>query len=163
LYDLPGGAFPSKYPFPSEAELALLAALAGDKPPEQEDVIAVRGSLTRRQAYDLLIFACRTAILGARRGDRSVLRAGTYALVLDDDELDHRDVLVRLSIVEDCAKRVGGDLEAVMRDALPLASKHRHATIVNGYMSRPAHMRGLGVMGLAALGRGDQLTYERWP
>jgi hypothetical protein len=164
-YELPPGPhrpFPPKEPFPSEADLALLAALTAEQPPSPDDVMAARNSLTRHQAYDLQIFACRMAILAARRAEPAVLRSGTFAMVLDDDRVDRRDVMVHLSIIEDCAKRVGTDLEPLVRDALALASKRRSSTISN-YLSLPPERRGLRFSGYAAEGSGENLLYGRWP
>ena len=80
-------------------------------------------------------------------------------MVIDDDLVDYRGTLIALALIEDCAFRLGTDLESVMRGAMAVASESRRET-VNEYLSRVPGLRGIGVMKIEAL-RGRCFT-EIW-
>jgi hypothetical protein len=112
------------------------------------------------QAYLLAGFAFRCALQGARTGSCRILRGGMLGLVLDRDQLDWRDVLVELSIIEDCSVRIGSDLRGSLEHVLRFATEKRRQTMV-GYLNSPPQFRGLGVMGMVAVGSGSTLSYSQ--
>jgi hypothetical protein len=112
------------------------------------------------QAYLLLDLAVRTAIFAARAELPHTLHNGALFLVLDGDLLDYRDVLRALSIVEDCAQRLGSDLGSSIEHVISLATETRRRTIMD-YLRRSPAFRGLRVMGFVATGSGLTLSYSR--
>ena len=145
---------------PMPAELALLGAIERSVPVAAEEVASIRSGLTLWQGYLLLCFALRMGVYAVHTNNRAALYAGTFGLVADGDLVDWKDVLIYLSIVEDCASRLGTDLESAVRPHIHLASEERRETIAE-YVSREPEMRGLGVMRVAVSGSGSTLAYRQ--
>ncbi|GEM_PF-6160229 len=147
---------------PTAAELALLHVFETSPPRSRADLTDIASKLTMDQAYTLPAFSLRMAIYAVRTNAIQALRAGTFGLVIDNDLKDWRDVLLSLSIVEDCASRLGTDLHSVMQNAIKVATDQRRDTI-NAYISRPPDWRGLGIMRVEAFGDGPTLRYKHHP
>jgi hypothetical protein len=147
---------------PMEAEIRLYMALKKSVLIIEQEVNDVRSWLLFEQAYFLVNFARRMAVFAARTNDVDILIRCTIGFVFDDSLVEWRDILIDLSIVEDCAIRLGTDLVTAMEGSLRFASDKRRDTIV-GYYSRPQEMRGLEVMRVAVSGSGSELTYTRIP
>lgn len=152
----------SRGEMPTEAEVRLSEAIKRSAPISEQEVLLVRSRLDLEQAYFLVNFARRMAVYGARINDVDVLTRCTLGFVLDENLVEWRDILIDLSILEDCAVRLGADTEAVLEASLRFASDKRRETI-RGYCSRPPEMRGLKVMRVAVTGSGHELTYARFP
>src|SRR5262245_45559660 len=105
--------FPSggSLPIPQPVERSLLEVLERNQPIDSSTVSASCFEFSTGQADDLVIFSVRMAIYAARASLAHVLRAGMIGLVLDDNVLDERDLLSALSIIEDCASRIGADMQ----------------------------------------------------
>jgi hypothetical protein len=147
---------------PTTEELALLRAFENFPPALRNELAPIAKTLTLRQADLLSAFTVRMATFAVRKNAIHVLRIGTLPLVVDDNLLDWRNVLMVLSIIDDSALRLGTDLESVIQDAIALASDRRRTTI-NEYLLRPPAFRGIKVMGIEALGNGDQFRYKKKP
>lgn len=147
---------------PMPAEFRLCETLKRSVPISEKEVIEVRSWLDLEQAYFLVNFARRMAVFAARTNAVEILSRCALGFVLDDALVEWRDILIDLSIVEDCAIRLGSDLEAAMAECLRYASDKRRETII-GYFSRPTEMRGLVVMRVEVSGAGHELTYTRMP
>jgi hypothetical protein len=145
---------------PTPAELSLVRAFEASPPRSREDLIPIARRLNLHKAYVLGAFALRMAVLAARSDAIRVLRSGIFGLVIDDDLIDYRDVLVVLSAIEDCSHRLGTDLKTVVEGAASVATERRYNTIVNDYLARPPGLRGLQIMRIEALGDGDKLEYR---
>jgi len=146
---------------PSEAEVRLFEAIKC-VPVSEQEMTKVRSWLNMEQAYFLVNFARRMAVYAARIGDVAILKRCVLGFVFDENLVEWRDILMDLSIVEDCAVRLGADLDTALKANLQFASDKRRETI-NGYCSRPPEMRGLKVMRIAVSGSGHELTYTRMP
>lgn len=143
-------------------ELDLLQAVHSAGPLSEGMVAQLGQEVDLAQSYLLLDFAVRSAIYAVRAGSPRALHNGAFALVLDRDLLDYRDVLVALSVIEDCALRLGSDLKSSITPVLGIATEKRRDTIM-GYLGRPPELRGLGVMGMVVSGEGPMLTYSMRP
>ncbi|HWE92735.1 MAG TPA: hypothetical protein VG269_02070 [Tepidisphaeraceae bacterium] len=146
---------------PTSAELSLIRIFETLVLRSRDDVTAIAGELSTHQAYVLATFSVRMAIFAARTNALLELHASTFGMVIDDNLLDWRDVLVALSVIEDCAVRIGTDLSSIMQGAINVASDRRRYTIVSDYLSRSPEMRGIKVMGIEALGSGEKLRYRQ--
>lgn len=146
-------------PIPSGDELLLLEALKSRRPTQRADLKPIADQIDPGAAYSLVIFAVRMAIHSARQRESSALLAALPALVVDDDFVDYRDLLGALSIIEDCAARIGLDASAVFEQVAGLASPRRSGTIRNGYLARTPDMRIPAVMGFRAVEDKDGLQY----
>ena len=100
------------------------------------------------------------AILAARKRAVHILSASIFGIIVDDNLVDWRDTLVALLVIEDCAIRLGTELDLVVQDAARVASERRRS-IIAGYLARPAEMRRIKVMRIEAIGDGDRLEYKQ--
>ena len=111
----------------------------------------IRSNLSRSDSYSMAIFALRMSALAVERNDPKILKGSFWALIVDNDSLSWRDVLVSLSIVEDCYSRIGGEINSLIDLHLPLATERRTKTIVDGYLKRSTEMRHVETMGYIAV------------
>ena len=72
--------------------------------------------------------------------------------MIDEDEVDYRDVLSALSIIEHYASKLGVNLHDLVLPLCVVASMDRRDTIINGYFSRTPEMRTIEVMGYKEVG-----------
>lgn len=149
----------STVPMPSPSEASLLGALARFTPRSREDLSRVAPKVHVRQADLLGAFSIRMATLAVRQQDTNLLHLGTFALVMDDDVVDYRDILLTLAVLDDASARIGADFGAVIADAAVVATKRQQA-IIDGYLSRPPDLRGIAVMGITASGSGIDFLYQ---
>ena len=148
-------------PIPTEAEECLLISIKKAPPITAEDVAAIRRELRRHDAYALVVFATRMAVFAARTNSDSNLKAALVGLAIDDCLVDWRDILVSISIIEDCAIRLGVDFATCIQTVSVLAADERRRTIDEGYLPRPPKLRNVEVMGFTAKGIGGELHYVR--
>lgn len=161
MKDLPYG-YPAAHEEPRPAELDLLSFLGQYGRVSSDEIEPVRQDTALYEAYAFLQFSCRMAIFAARHSDVDVLQTAQIDLVIDNKDVDYREVLILLSIIEDCAIRLGTPLKAVLEEFIPLAVPARQSTI-RGYLQRPTAMRGPECMGVAVTGAGGTLSYRRLP
>ncbi len=147
-------------PIPFAEELDLLRALQDQNSLRPDVIAAVRTQINMRQTWNLAIFSLRMAVHAARVNSLQILQAAVLALAFDQDQLDQRDVLVGLSIVEDCAKRLGTDLESLANPVTAWASRTVRDAMF-GYLARSPNLRGLSVMGIMVAGTGTMLSYAK--
>jgi hypothetical protein len=158
-FDFPMGG---SIPIPTQSEQDLLNLFI-DAPLLTSDVAATfRNTLTQVDAYSLAIFAVRMAVLGVRTNSERPLVSSFWAIVIDNDLLDWRDVLACLAIIEDCCLRIGCDFRQLAHLHLELATQRRKKTIFDGYLVRSGEMRAVGVFGIKAVrGAGGALGYVK--
>jgi hypothetical protein len=143
---------------PTDAELQLLEAIGGLMPITQNEIAVIRSQLDMDDSYDLLIFAVRMGVLAARTNTPRTLLLSLVGLVIDNS-LDFRDVLTALSIMENCATRLGIDFCKTTQDLRSLASDRRWKTIGEGYCARERAWREIGIFGFTTTGAGDTLNF----
>lgn len=148
-------------PIPAPTEQMLLETLKQYSPINSHDLATVRQGLGVRHAYSLMIFAVRMAIHGARTGSADVIRMGMLGLAVDDGVVDWRDVLIALSLVEDCASRLGLDFGEEIEKLASLATEERKRIMLEGYLPRSSEMRAIDVMGFKATEGSEGLQYVR--
>ena len=135
---------------PQPSESCLLNYLLAGGGLTSADIVRMRKELARNDAYSLAIFAARMAVLSLERKQKELLESSFWALVVDDDRLDWRDVLVSLSIVEDCLLGHNGDIAGLIRSHAEIATERRKK-IVLGYLKRRFKMRSVEIMGYKAV------------
>lgn len=145
---------------PTIPERELLAALRALDPISDGAIDGIRAQLGTRDAYAMVTFAVRMAVHAARIQDGATLKAALAGLVMDDGIVDWRDILVALSIVEDCAQRTEVQFDSAIREVAKLASAQRRSTIVDGYLTRSPDMRRVEVMGFEAVDTGNEPTFR---
>ena len=155
-YDFPMGG---STVLPLESELQLVVAIQMVKGVSKRDCDEFRQLLNVRDAYSLVIFSVRMAVLAVRKQDSSFLRTGLIGLVLDDGVVDWRDVIVALAIIEDCSARIAINSETVIESVLGLATTQRRSDICTNYLTRPSNMRSVEVLGFCATGENESLSY----
>jgi hypothetical protein len=146
---------------PTQAERNLLRVLESGRPFPASTIASLRSELGIHDAYALVIFSVRMAVFAVRRNEAKPLLLGLMGLVIDDGKVDWRDILSALSIVENCAARLGIAFAPAMEEFYPLASPQRRDTIKDGYFAREPDMRKIEIMGFVASGSGKVLTFNR--
>jgi len=146
---------------PADGELELLSTIERCSPVLESDLLPFRKSLTIHDAYSLVIFAVRMAILGARTNRSQTLVGGLLGLVIDDDILDWRDIVRALSIIDYCGSCLGIDFGRAIDRFLPLASMRRQQIIRDGYLGREPEMRAIDFMGFSAVGDDESMKFVR--
>jgi hypothetical protein len=137
-------------PIPLESELLLHKALRGRSTTEHQAMERKRESLGRMQCYGCLMFTIRMSIWAVRRNENDIVRPALRGLVMVNSEMDFRDLLGGLAIIEHCADRVGGDFIDEI-DLLVPSLDRSVQPVVNGYLAREPKMRSLQVMGFQAI------------
>lgn len=161
-------ACPDGYDFPIGGELGIPAAFENDfLAILGSDMTApllerIRQSIKRDEAYSLAIFAVRMAIYGARLSDSAPIEKSLWILSVDDNEVDWRDTLVCLAIIEDCSAQIGFDFSGKITEFAQLAPSRRKNTIIEGYLFRTPDMRNVEALGYKPMNPGGcELTYVR--
>jgi hypothetical protein len=158
-FDFPMGG---TTPIPMQSEQDLVSLFI-DAPRLTPSVAAeFRSTLTRPDAYSLAIFAIRMAVLAVRTNSERTLVSSFWAIVIDNDVLDWRDVLACLAIIEDCCLRIGCNFHQLTHLHLDLATQRRRKTICDGYLIRSGVMRTVEVFGFKAVrGADGELGYVK--
>jgi len=141
-YDYPIGG---KVSIPAVVEQELLAIL--DCNVTDELLKSVRQVISRDDAYSLVIFVVRMAVYAARTKDTTPIEKSLWILSVDDNEVDWRDTLIALAIIEDCSVRSGFDFKTKVQALAKLAPNRRRKTIEDGYLSRTPEMRDVETLG----------------
>src|SRR5688572_30627389 len=90
----------------TQAESELACCLPSVDSLTQRDWSDVRTRVDLDLAAKLVAFSMRMAATAVSTGDEGFLKAGVLALVLDNDELDPRDVYTVLAILHDASTRL---------------------------------------------------------
>jgi hypothetical protein len=144
------------FPFPAEVEFArALRQYRGEK----IDFGALRKELTIVDSYHLSIFAVRTAVFAAQSSSPEVYRDALFASMIDDN-VDYRDLLGALSIMEDCANRLGLDFSAELDAAFVIATTERQHIIRDVYLETSAELRTPQIFNFVIEGEGRNLQYK---
>ncbi len=158
-YDYPLGGDTQ---IPTPEEKILVELFFGNLSIEASLVEIIRKSLSRKDAYSLLVFSLRMGVLSVERNDKRFLQAAFWGLFADDDLLDWRDVLVSLSILEDCLSRINGEITDLIHKNIELATEKRRKTMLDGYLRRSLNMRHVEAMGFKAIFKQDgRLSYVK--
>ncbi len=156
-YDFPLGG---EVAIPIDAERDLLTALPASVSVELLGMI--RPTIQRQDAYTLVIFAVRMAVFAARTKDPIPIKKSLWLLCVDDNEVDWRDVLVALAIIEDCSTNSGTDFRNSLEEVADLAPHRRQHTLREGYLGRTPEMRAVETFGYQVLHPGSEaMTYVR--
>lgn len=159
-YDFPTGG---NWPIPSDGELTFLEVLSSHRPKQRADLLPIADQLTIADSYSLVIYSVRMSVYSARLMEPTPLLTALPALVIDDNSVDWRDILMILSIIEDCASRLRLNASIVLEEVAKIASPVRSHTICDGYLSRAASMRTVHVMGFDTIEDQNGLQYVRRP
>jgi hypothetical protein len=129
------------------AEAGLLDVLkafvaAGDKEREQIAGVIKRGI----QAYFFSMFALRCASFAIQTKVTDHLAAGLYALTVDRDRLDSRDVVGNLGVLNDASNRLGTDLWTTVQSGLRAGTPQRQKIMADFFRNPDA------CLGIKALG-----------
>lgn len=132
------------------------AFVAADQP-EKQRITALFGM---EQAFALLAFAERMAILGLRTGSRDRLLKGLVALAIEGFRLDSRESLPVLSLLNRSAEKTGADavalLEEVARNSLSDAARQFRA-----FVQRTPQDKAIEAMGYSQQTTTEGPTYVR--
>ena len=110
-----------------------------------------------RGGYQSAVFAVRMAVYAARESDSRILEAGLYGLVFSNGQVDYRDLLKALSIIDDCCQRLNVELANVLPAHVDLNGMQ---DTIKGYLLRDAEMREIDVMGIHTEETPDGLVYK---
>jgi hypothetical protein len=147
---------PVPLPFPPERKF--LDAIDGFPRIAAEELRDVRASLQYKDFYVLTTFAARMAILAVRTRDRALLRRAVIAFLIDDHLVDYRDALGRVAVLNDCAARLGADLEHLLRPHRDFCYDCRWR-LMQGFFQRLPEQKEVQVFGFHACEGEDGLEY----
>ncbi len=147
-------------PIPSAFEREFLAVLGGDV--TNQLLKDVRQVINRDDAYSFVTFAVRMAVHAARCKDATPIEKSLWMLSIDDNEVDWRDALVALAIIEDCSAQIGFNFTGRIAELARLAPSRRRKTIEDGYLSRTPEMRDVETLGYKPVNPdSSELSYVR--
>ena len=156
-YEFPCGG---DVPIPADTETALAAAFRDAPPSRAEDYSELRSSLSFRNCYACVTFGVRMAILAVRTDDIALLKVAMYGLILDNGQMDYRDMLGALAIVEECANRLGQDFTTEVSAVYDLIEDADVRATLDGYLSRSPEMRDVEVMGFTVIDQEEGLCFK---
>ncbi len=156
-------AVPNSYPFPMgdgieipmESEKELLGAIQNSMKDPNQDWPSVGEKV--RQGYQCAVFAVRMAVYAVRDNDKSILEAGAYGLVFSNGQVDWRDLLKALSIIDDCCRRLGLMLENVLPNSV---DRNGMRETIKGYLLRDSEMREIDALGIHTEDTPEGLVYK---
>jgi hypothetical protein len=107
----------------------------------------MRTSVSRDDFYTLLDFAQRSAVFALRDNQPSHIIDGLTAIaIIETRRVDFRDALVRLALLYNAAIKIGGNPDALVRDAIALAEPDVSA-LIEGFINRPPSYKDLSQWG----------------
>lgn len=110
-----------------------------------------------KEAYRSLGFAVRMAIYAVRINNPLVLSQGIYGVVLSNGEVDWRDLLRGLSIIQDCCGRLGTDLEQILPKS---AFRCGMEGTIRGYLGRDQEGRSVDAMSFDVIETPQGIAYK---
>ncbi len=147
-FDFPmGGAIE----IPMDLEAMVIDAAKGSAALSLESACVLRNRLNQHNAYTLAIFSVRMAVHAVRTKAPEVLQTAIFGLLIDERFVDWRDFLGAISIIDNCANRLGVDLRQWTEKFEYLLSEPRRKSLFDGYFSRSAEMRTVEIMGFKAI------------
>jgi hypothetical protein len=120
---------------------------------------AVRKTIDLEVAAKLLGYAERMAVIALRRQDLLAVMHGLYALSLDEDILDGRDILRAGVLFVDVCERYNNNPSIVFKDGLRFATLRRRDLLLETLLNGPPYMRNLKAMKLRVAESNDGLRY----
>ena len=106
----------------------------------------------------LAAFSMRMASVAQRNNSGHFVHCGLLAQVLDQDIVDPRDVYTLCCVLYDSAIRIAMTPQLIFRKVSHFATPLRR-TLLEDYLSGPAHMRSLRSMGVAIIQTPEGLSY----
>lgn len=156
-------AAPNSYPFPMggeteipmESENELLDAIQQSVNAPNQDWPSVGEKV--RQGYQCAVFAVRMAVYAVRKNNKSILEASAYGLVFSNGQVDWRDLLKALSIMDDCCRRLDTKLENILPNSV---DRNGMQDTIKGYLLRESEMREIGALGIHTEDTPEGLVYK---
>jgi hypothetical protein len=146
-------------PIPSREETALLNEIENCVFTSHSDISCADVGLTVLNCYSLVMFSVRMAVCAIHVSDRQVLRSGLTAIAIDEDQVDYRDILRALSLIEYCAKKLHIDFFNELRRVATIATTAR-SEILQNYMQLDPMWRTIRTMGFKATGENSTLSFD---
>src|SRR5690242_13231031 len=147
---------PLPCPLDERVEALTEAFLAGDDP-ERRRIIATFG---KEQAFVLVVFAERMAILGLRTGSRDRLLKGLVALAIEGFNLDWQETLPPLSLLNHSAEKIGADAAALLEEVARHSPYHAARQFWN-FAERTPKEKAIEAMGFSLQSTTEGPTYVR--
>jgi hypothetical protein len=148
-------------PLPTDAEQVLIEALG--RVTEPGALESARSIVNLRLAAKLRNFSVRCVSLAVRQCDPALLRIGVFALLLDDDLQDDRDILTRAGVHWDAGERLGSDIGKLLTQWAQFGTVRRRDLLVNVFVAGPSYMHSAESMGFRAVNDNDGTTYRAVP
>ena len=136
----------------------LIEAICQAQPVARTELIS---KLTPRHGFVMMSFAERMSSSAVRTGQVQFVLEGLIALAIADKLVDHREVLMVLSLVCRSAEKLGLDC----RKSLPSAAGFDpdFHEVVSKFVNRNDELRSVGAMGFIESNDEDGFRYQRKP
>lgn len=144
-------------PAESDKQFLSLASLYidGDATQRRE----IREAVTDRSRLLLIGFSHRIATLADRQGDRDLLFRALVAHAIENFEHDERENILRLSVVNHVAEKLGLSPVDLFEDAAKISSP-RAASALRAFISRPPELKSLRVMNIVEENSEEGVIYR---
>ena len=115
----------SDIPIPTAQELEFANLISQQNFTCRDEILGIANSLDTSDFYTLITFSVRMAIFSMRVHDVKALKAGIVCFMIDENEVDYRDILRALSILEYCASKSNVNFHDMVVPLCSLASTRR--------------------------------------
>ena len=151
-----------KLPLPLDAEVRLSNAWEAFEALSEEECKAVRAGIVLEVAARLLTYGMRMAMYAVRTAKVEHIEHGLMGLVMDEDLLDDRFVLMIASVLYDAAVRIGVNPADLFQRTVRFATTNR-SDLLLGYLAGPDYMKSVNSMGFEIVGTPKEFVYQVRP
>lgn len=117
-------------------------------------------AFTADHTWTLLIYAVRMAHRAINRRSSEAVRRGLMAIVIEHLQLDAREDLMILSLLNHSAEAIGADSVALFEQAAQQADPQT-AALLREFAARPAGLKQIEQFGFRAIGDIGSVRYQR--
>lgn len=137
--------------------LELVRAFAAAPPPLR---LAFQDHVTNKHSYALLVFSERMAALAVRERNEEHVRNGLAALALEAFDLDLRESLPIMCLLDHSSRKIGASSEALFQEAASLGPPETAAPFLE-FLHRSPALRRIDAMGFQEAMTPDGFRYQR--
>jgi len=147
-----------KHPIPSEIDEKLNEIIAGFEKYESYQLDLIADEVTGDNARVLGLFAERMASLAVREKNIDRVKQGLLGLLIYSHTVDHRDVLLVLSLLYDAIIKTGYNPKDIFEE---MGSIIGRSDILKDFLSRNEEDKSIGAMGYEESNNEEGFLYRR--
>lgn len=118
------------------------------------------GPLEEDDQRSYLLNAARNmSVLAVRDNDASAIKWAILAIIVEDCQLDYRESLINLALLNHSASKIGGDLAKVFNTVKHCCSPQMFQFITS-FLMRPSEKQSIDAFGYVEITRKDGFDYK---